>query len=186
MAEGTFINFKINNLDVLKRADRLIPVATFYGLEQLLRILKGRVQKGTPVGIKYQKIKRKKDGTPTKGSKGKGRWVKSGALKKSWKFEHTTANTIRAHTDEKYSPIVERGLYPGIGKPRKGILVGGGGPSGEGQVSPRTVAAEGGIFSSRAVGGILRPIERDQAFLDNAVAIIRREIMKTLSRAGGK
>lgn len=181
MVDGTFINFKIDNLDVLKRADRLIPVATFYGLEQLLRILKGRVQKGTPVGIKYQKIKRKKDGTPTKGSKGKGRWVKSGALKKSWKFEHTTANTIRAHTDVKYSPILERGLYPGIGKPRTGFMSGG-----EGQISPRTVAAEGGIFSSRAVGGILRPIERDKVFLDNAVAIIRREIMKTFARAGGK
>lgn len=175
----TFINFNIRNLDVLKRADRLIPTAMYYGLEQVLRTLKVKVQGRTPVGIRYKKMERKKDGTPTKKSKGRGRWVASGLLKKSWRFEHSTANQIKAYTGVRYAPILERGLYPGIGKPRTGLMSGG-----EGQVSPRTIRSGSGIFSSRAVGGILTPISLDKQFLDNSVALIKREIMRTFDRAG--
>lgn len=171
------IKFSTQNENVLKRLSETIPRATEYALEQVLGTLKVKVQGRTPEGIRYKAIKRKKGGEPVKGASGQGRWVKSGILKRSWEAARA-GTTITVGTNIPYAGILEVGGYPGIGKPRTGMMSGG-----EGQVSPRTTAEGGKIWSSRAVGGILKPLIDDKAFIDGIVARIIREMNKNLRAA---
>src|SRR5574340_345071 len=154
MADLLVTKFAIQNVDALSNLSAIIPQATDNALEQILRTLKVKIQGRTPVGIRYKSFGKTKKGKSKtrmgKGSAGKrykGSWVVSGELKRSWVFAHEDS-AISASTDVPYAGMLEEGGYPGIGKLRWGLM-----PGGYGQVAPRTVSAEGGIFSSRAVGG---------------------------------
>ena len=187
----SFLNIDVQKTgEVSARIDAGVQKGIDSGLESILRTLQQRIRKATPVGIRYKsygktkkgKSKTKKAGFvwttgPNAGRQAtyKGRWVVSGELKASWQFDHTRPSEIRAFSTVRHGAILEAGKYKGIGKPRLGLMSGG-----LGQVAPRTVQAEGGIYSSRAVGGILAPIAKDQAFLQGSVELILKGIRKEL------
>lgn len=128
-------------------------------LRDALKTVMTRVQRDTPVGIKPRKmpsgVKRKKGISQVS-------WVQTGDLKKSWLGElRGDSLEVKANVSKwKYPWVLEEGKYPGVGKLKYGK-----GPGGVIQVSPRTVRAGGGIFSSRATQGILSPIVKDAEFL---------------------
>lgn len=173
----------------LELVKQLLPDAIPDALAQMVATMKAKLQGATPVGIKYvsfglnrsgKKIYKRGKHAPEK--RWRGRWVASGELKKSWQeelIEEATGAAIAFTTDRRYYEILESGGYPGIGKPRWGLMSGGGGV-----VSPRTQAAPGGIFSSRAVGGIAGPLFRNEAFVDNTLRTLAKKITESLKRAG--
>jgi hypothetical protein len=136
----------------------------------LLKIVKGR----TPKGIRYRKIERTKKGERYKGLRGKGRYVYSGEMAKQWTSE-LDGLVLTLTNEAPYADILEAGGYPNIGKPKTGILEGV-----ETEISPRTKAEGGGIYSSQAVGGILEPLVTDQEFIDRITKTINREVARIL------
>lgn len=136
-------------------------------IEQIARQILQTVRQRTPVGIRYQKASTQ----ARKQGKISGRWTASGQLKASWTIERT-GTSIEIGTPIDYAQILEEGLYPGIGKPRMGQM-----PGGQGQVSPRTkYGPSGGIYSSRAVGGILRPILEDKGLMNQVSTLILEQM----------
>jgi hypothetical protein len=139
----------------------------------LLKIIKGR----TPKGIRYQKIERTKSGKRKKGIRGKGRYVYSGAMGKSWTSELN--DMVLSFTNPtQYSEILELGGYAGVGEPKTGILDG----KEDSVISPRTVEGDGGIYSQQAVGGILEPLIDDTEFTNKIINAIVNEITKILGK----
>lgn len=141
-------------------------------LRDALQKLMVKIQGATPVGIKY---KRMPAGTKRKKGQAQGRWVQSGALKKSWlgKLTGDSLEVVAKVDKWKYPWVLEEGKYPGIGKPRFGM-----GPGGIIQVSPRTVRENGGIFSRQASGGILGPIVKDDKLLGQITQAIIDQLRK--------
>jgi len=163
--------FRIVGLDGLRRYIDRHPQVINLALEQVLRTLKPAVQHRTPEGIKPVKFKGKKKRGVTQ-----QRYERSGVLVDSW-IARKGDGWVSMATDVPHGPIVEEGKFRGVGKPRYGLAAGG--PI---QVSPRTVAAQGGIYSSRAVGGIIGPLLADQELVGKFTSQVIREIQKSFPR----
>ena len=179
---------EVDDRQEFQRLKERMPLSIDAALVTLVAILKDRVDRGTPTGIKYIKFGETKTGKAItkKAKRGSGRryhgkWEQTAELKRSWVEFFMPAgaeggvSTIGFSSPLRWAGVLEEGDYPGIGKPRTGIMSGG-----EGQVSPRTVAAAGGIFSSRAVGGIGGPIAQDQRFVDQVVQTMAKRIFANL------
>jgi len=171
-ADSPFV-FRITGLDGLRRYIDRHPQVINSALEQVLRTLHVRIQRDTPVGIKRK-------GKPKGAKRVKGvsqvRYVASGAMKKSWQSEKGDGY-VSVWTDTPYAGVLEEGKFRGVGKPRYGL-----GSGGAMQISPRTVAAQGGIYSSRAVGGIIGPLLTDQELVGKFTSQVIREIQKSFPR----
>jgi hypothetical protein len=82
-------------------------------------------------------------------------------LTESWDIEIDKENLVgTVFTDVPYAETLERGLYPGVG--------------------PRTKAAEGGIFSRQAVGGIVQPLIDDRERIDKAMDAVLAMLEKAI------
>lgn len=141
--------------------------------DKLLRAIKG----ATPVGLKYNTRGENKAGGKKK-RRGKV-WKRSGELKKSWKSSSSSkGSTIQ--TSKPYAAVLEEGAYPGTTPSRliNQPAVGKGGKYGI-----RTVAAQGGIFSTQAVGGIIEPfLEGDRTGSGKVLDRIIKQVVNQLIR----
>lgn len=174
MSEGAHITWDMSQAEMFRRLPGEAPGILERVLNSVLPTLRTKVEGATPEGIKYQPYKQATKSKHT-GKRHKGRWVESGALKKSWLSE-IGPNFIRVWTMGKYAEVLEEGKYPGIGKFRQGLMAGG-----MGQVSPRTAyGPNGGIYSSRAIGGILAPILQDQTLIDDITSGIKAQFARYL------
>ncbi len=91
--------------------------------------------------------------------------IDGGTMKESWTQVHRMGSLGGEYafwSSVTYSDVLEYGGYPGVG--------------------PRTVQAEGGIFSRQAVGGMITPILENPATLTSVKALLVRR-MRELIRA---
>ena len=169
-----------------------LPQRANSALQEVLQTVLPEIQRRTPVGIRYVPFGDNKKGEPiTKagklgkrspaglegfaGKRYRGKWVASGILKAAWTGE-VSGNVLSISNSTAYGGILESGAYSGIGKFRVGIM-----PGGLGQVSPRTISTDGGIFSSRAPGGIVGPMVTDENMLNRIVNTVVREIQRGIT-----
>lgn len=195
MAFQPFLIISVRDSGGLERLRSTMPQAIDEALAQIVGTLKAKVQGATPVGIRYQSYgktktgktitragKKAKDGAEHRiGFRYRGKWVASGELKKSWQefaSSQGNAQAVGVSTDTPYAHILEGGKYKGIGKQRFGLMAGG-----IAQVSPRTVAGPGGVFSSRAPGGILKPILDNENWRNRVVQTIADRIFARFKAA---
>lgn len=155
------IKVVIQNENALKNLVTLIPEAAERALNDYIRTIKARVLDRTPVGQRYQKAEKTKAGKRFKGPRGKGRYVTSGNLWRSWKVDSLGLGKVSVYTDVPYASVLEEGKYPGIG--------------------PRTSRGPGGIYSKQAVGGILGPLLEDEELIDGMVNRLVKEITNSFT-----
>ncbi len=85
-----------------------------------------------------------------------------GQAKQSWSDVTLTSNGYSFESPLSYINVLEEGLYPGVG--------------------PRTVAAEGGIFSRQAPGGILNWLVSDENQITDIIEAVVDEVVRQLNR----
>jgi len=100
----------IDNPQVLTGLNVDLPGAVWMGVQDYSRTFFAQLKAATPIGWTYKKQSKTKGG---KVKAGTGKWVRSGALRKSWQSEaDEAARGITISTNLPYVQVLERGLYP--------------------------------------------------------------------------
>lgn len=161
------ISIIIDNPAVLTGLDANLPGATWLGVQDYSRTFFSQLKGATPIGWKYKKQGKTKKG---KVKTGTGKWVRSGALRKSWEQDtDAAARGITFSTDLPYIHVLEQGLYP---NPPKGPA--------RTNVPWTPWRVEGG-FSKQAPKGIAGPLLTDEK-LERAIDLVVVQIRKMLER----
>lgn len=125
------IEVNVSDREIVKLFERANEYPKFLQetVQRLAEKLREFAVERTPIGEKYVK--------------GIG-WSKSGHMKESWSSVTQDGDTFSFQNTVPYASIVDRGGYPGI-SPRHN--------------PPKTAyGPDGKIYSSQAIGGIIRPI----------------------------
>lgn len=97
-------------------------------------------------------------------------WKRSGRMKNSWSPVFKTGSSWSFTNSVPYANVVEEGLYPGIGTRRQ---------------PPRTVASGGRIYSSQAIGGIVKPIIDGSAGAESSIKHALEQALRELRSSLG-
>jgi hypothetical protein len=161
--------------DKLLQLDQIIKGATVVGIWDWSKTFYAMVYGRTPQWVPGQLVQ-----GPKKGMTGevratarlakrravaedKKKKATSGAMKASWKLTQMP-DGFNLSSALPYASVLERGTYRGTG--------------------PRTIATDGGIFSTQAPGGMVKPILDDKQKLKGIVDAICAEIRRALESGG--
>ena len=116
------------------------PQATQEFVRGLAHELRIRAIEKTPIGEKWVK--------------GSG-WQMSGRMKSSWSEIQDVGSALAFYCGVPYASVIEFGRYPGIDHSRSPIRT--------------AYGPDGGIYSTQAIGGVIRPIFAEKGELEGLI-----------------